>query len=631
MKLNAAVPCSTVLAVAALAIEASAQGRPHVETQLSTNSAEVNQAFQLTFTVMTDESAPKPSSPTLRVPRGFTKRGPRVGTKQHVSLSGSQVHTRRGISATWTLLADKPGTFTLSPSADVGGKQVNGPSRRIKIVPVGQGQPSPGGRSDPFDLLRRLPGFRFGPLLGDDDDDDEDFDFLPPYPDEFQLDKAEDSNAFLRAVVDPVDAVVGEQVTLRIYAYGARGPFREVNTSEPTRADFLSFPILDNSFGERQHRVPIESDVWHAVKVRETALFPIRSGMLEVGPFRMGFSGRGYRSASRHKGLVRHSAPVTVRVGEPPSSGRPAGYRFGDVGRFSLSAKVEPREVSTGGAVSVVVKLEGTGNLPHRLAVPAQRGLSWLEPTVVDDVGPRGSTIAGWRKFTYVVRVDRAGTIDLGEVSLPFWNPDVDSYQTATAALGTLRVTADDGASAAAAPESEKDPLDALDAARPELGAAPRAPRLWTDSRWFWLVLGLGPLGVIGASTSVGIGRRIRTRWVVTRESHHTRAREAIREARQAAAAGDGAKAASALERGVFLAIEGAVGVRARALLRDELADKLTDAGMTTELADRIVATLSDCDLLRFGEDGEQAKGSAKEVADRGAELVKSLGRFRAG
>ena len=63
----------------------------------------------------------------------------------------------------------------------------------------------------------------------------------PTYPEELRVDKAPDPIAFLRATVTPNPVVVGQQVTLRVFAYGGRGQFSAENPNEPSHADFLTF------------------------------------------------------------------------------------------------------------------------------------------------------------------------------------------------------------------------------------------------------------------------------------------------------------------------------------------------------------------------------------------------------
>lgn len=596
---------------------ARAQATATLKTQASSRHVEAGESFTITLTAMTDKGTTLPQSPSLPVPPGFTVHGPSVAMQQQVTLQGGSFQQRFGISATWTLETQKPGRYRIGPpTVLIGNQRASGDVVEVQVVPPGS-SPRPRHR-DPLDPF----GFGFPGLPGLPLGDDEPPADLPPFPEELRIAQAEEPVAFLRAVATPSRVVVGEQVTLKIYAYGARGPFREANTSEASREAFLAHTILESSYAETMYRVPIGNETWHAKKIRELALFPIRTGKLTIGAMRMGFDGRGYPSSGPHKGLVRSSAPLAIEVVEPPLAGRPAGYKVGDVGRFALSANVEPREISAGDAVSVVAKLEGTGNLPLALKTPQRTGVTWLEPTAVDDIEPRGSKIGGWRKLTYVVRIDTPGEVDLGELSLPYWDPERETYDVAKATLGTIKVRP---GSAQAREPAKDDPLAGALVPRKSLGAPGRPPSPLTDQRLFWLALVLAPLGVALGGAGSHFGRRFTQRWQDRKQSHGSLAGRALADARDALQRGDSASAASLSEKAVLLSVEGATGLRARALLKSELARELEAHGLSEALAGDVAELLQRCDDLRFT--GASESGGAEDLVERAAKIVKALGR----
>jgi hypothetical protein len=418
--------------------------------------------------------------------------------------------------------------------------------------------------------------------------------------------------------------VVGEQLTLRIVAYGSRGPFQEASTTEASRADFMGYSIVENSQGERHHLVPIESRPWHALKIREIALFPIHAGRLAIGPMKMGFEGRGYPGA-RHQGVARQSNALTIEVAEPPIQDRPAGYRIGDVGSFRLSASVEPRQVSLGEAVSVVVKLEGTGNLPYKLRTPGQRGVEWLEPSLTDQIAPQDGVVGGLRKFTYVVRLDQPGQVDLGAISLPYWDPARGRYEVASAALGTIQVNGTRREALKASVDDRPDPLQNLAAPRTKLGtaSAPSAP--WTEQNWYWGALFAGPVFVMALAGTARIGKRVRARWLVRQKSHMRLAAQALELARERTQV-DMAAAATQVERALFLAIEGSTGFKARGVLRNELGSALSQHGVDASLARDVSDLFDSCDRARFtGASSEPAE----RLVERAAAIVQALERDR--
>jgi len=630
-----AFACALTLALLAILVTGTARAQHglSLRTELSSRQVAQGESFVVQLTALAEAGGAVPSSPQLKLPPGFVAHGPSVSTQQQVSIAGGQIRQRQGLTATWHVTAQRLGQTQIGPaSVMVGGQRYEDRPTTIEIIPPGRTPPlqRPPARRLPFDpfdpfgggsLFPSVPGF-------DDPADERDaIETLPAFPEEMRVERAPDSIAFLRATVSPVRAVVGEQVTLRVYAYGRHGLFREIASSEPNREDFLAFSVVENSYGEDRYRVPIAGEIWYAVKIRELALFPIKTGTLSVGVMTMGFEGRGYSGRGPRGALERKSSAVEVVVSEPPLAGRPPGYRLGDVGDYRLSAEVEPREVRTGEAVSVEIKLEGTGNLPYQLRTPEQRGIEWLEPTVVDDVEPRGSVVGGFRKFTYIVRLDKPGRVELGEVTLPYWHPARNAYAVARANLGSLGVAGSAKQEPAAAPS---DSLQELLTPRTTLGALASAPLGLTNRLGYWLALALGPLSVLVAGASFALTRRLRARWSIRRDAPGRRAGNALEAARRAAASGDTAFSASAAERALIEAIDAAVGLKARAVLRSELSARLVRAGLSEELARQVADCLAKLDDLRFAGAADSAS-ETRALVESSAELVRQLSRVRTG
>jgi hypothetical protein len=622
-----------LVVVCALALPAWAQGGVEIETQLSSREVEVGEAFQVIVTVFT-ATGEMPGAPRLKLPPGLAAQGPNISQQQQVSISGGSVQQRVGISASWAVTASRPGNYTVGPpSVQVGGRQASGRTAMVRVVSRGQGRRrdpfgspfDPFDRFDPFGGMGRVPGFPRLPPIPGWDQPDQGRNLLPPAPDPYRVDQAPDRTAFLRAVVEPRQAVIGQPLVYRILAYGRMGPFKEGMLKEGARPDFLMQPIVATSEEQPLYGLSIGGDEWIAKKIRELVLFPLRTGRLTIAPSQMAFAGQGYIQAQ--KLLERESPAVEVVVTEPPVAGRPSGYQLGDVGKFELGATVEPRECRRGESVSVVVKLTGSGNFPLRLRLPQQHGVEWLEPTISDELIPANASITGTRRFAYVVRVDREGRFDLGEVRLPYWDPERRGYGMAATALGFLEARPPDPGRK---PDdtAASDPLKNLIEPRRQLGAPPIRATTWGDSPWFWSLLGAGPLGVVLVRGGIWGGRWLGLYWRGRRRSSQCLASQAIRDARRAALAGDVGAAASALERALYLALEGTTGLRARALLRPELAASLGTAGLRTELVDTVCALLDECDGLRFtGSEG----GAIMDLVGRTEQAVTALGRARSG
>lgn len=580
-----------------------------LQIRLSASTAEVGQPVQLSATISLPGDADQPRAPSLSVPAGVRAAGPSISTSQQISVVNGQITRSIGVTATWTLQGDKPGSYRIGPvTMLVGGKKLSGAPVSLTLVPAGtlpaplqrRRNPFPFDDFDPFGSLG-IPGIPRG-LFDTEPSPTE----LPPYPDELARERASDPVAFLHAEATPQRVVVGEQVDLDIYAYGSRGQFNVGFASDPSRPDFLTYNLDDDNYRPSLYRVPVAQEVWLAAQVRHLALFPIKAGRLRIGPMTMGFAGRRYAPSTSTKGLLRESQPLFVEVTEPPMSGRPPGYRLGDVGRYSLDSEVQPKEVTQGGAVSVVVELEGTGYLPMSLPTPEAPGAVWLEPTITSNLAVERGRVGGSRKFRYIVRLQNPGVVDLGSIQLPYWDPQRNRYGTAKANLGSVRVTP----SSTAAPPSDvegegKTQLDLLLTPRDELGAIPDTPWYLSSQTGFWALLAGMPTTVAMvrllawgiARTRRSIGRR--------RTSQAQVARSSLREAEVALKSDRPVDAANAVERALCAAVEDATGLRIRGILREELGEVLREKGVSGELAMRISTALSRLDDIRFARDEE--------------------------
>ncbi len=601
-----AVPAG-LLSAALVLSAAQALAEPSLRTSMVSRQVEVNTPFSLEL-LATGDGAERGGAFKLALPRGFEQSGPSVASYRSFSF-GRQLNSVSGLRASWRLIATKTGVFTIGPaSIQIDGRRYAGDRIKIEVVARGSA-PRSGNPFDPLGLGRH--GF---PGLFDDDDNNPADDLFPAPPEEYRTDNAPDSLAFLRAEAVPASVVIGEPLLYRAYAYGGNGPFNELRSSEPTRADFLAYPVIENSLGGDAHRVRIGDKIFTAVKIRETILVPIKTGELEIGPINMGFGGPAYAYGSS-RGLMRESGTVRVRVVQPPALGRPIGYNLGDVGNFVLRARVEPRTVEQGESVSIVVRLEGQGNLPAALKPPQQNGVEWLEPNVQEQIEPSGGSLGGWRKFSYTARLTQAGELALGSFKLPYWNPRTRRYETAEADLGSVRVTPshqvleDDHAAGDAR-------LDL--APRTALGAANKRSSHPTDHWYYWLLLLGGPMSVLLARVVERSSRNLKGQLAQRRDASSTLANAALAKARVALKSGDAASAAGELERALLHGIEGATGVRARGVLRADLPSTLSASG--AESAEPICQLLDELDAVRF-----TGAPLAADALDRARGLLRSL------
>jgi oxygen tolerance protein BatD len=614
------------LAVLLLLWSRSAAAQVDLSLSLGAREVAVGESVQVRLDAMSDDDE-APTQPELDVPSGFEVRGPNVGTRQQVSISGFSMVTQTGISATWLVTPTHPGVFTIGPASVMfKGQRQRAEAVQLSVLPQGQ---QPRGRSrrrqptDPFDMFDPLGNNgAFDDLFDRMRGNNSRFQQLPDAPVDLVPARPLDRLAFVDAHVDTRRAVVGQQVTLSIYAHGAQGLFQEApGAREPSTPDFLAQRLVEDGSRQPVYQYTLDGDRWIAVKVREIALFPLRAGRLEIGPLEFGFLGRRYGVRSGD-GLKRSTHTIFIDVSEPPSQGRPPGYT-GEVGNFELTATVEPRRVAVGGSVAVTARIKGRGRLPGALAVPEQSGVEWLEPTIRDDGTVESSVVGGSRTFGYLVRVTKPGMIDLGALKLPFFDPRSSRYSVASFALGSVSVDAAPAPAPGAAPADPSDGprLSELVRFRPALRAR-ASPDFLVDRAAFWWLLGLGPGLVLASAGVAGVSRRVRRELSSRADSLATHATRAVADARRALGAREVGPVASAAERAIYNAVEWATGIKARAVMRTDLGRELGRGGLPPELATRIAELLDACGQLRLGS-AEPARAPA--VVDDVDSLVKQL------
>lgn len=586
------VACLLCLALSLVVGAAFAQWTvPSLRASLDSADVAVGEPFTLTLSATVQSGAPSPSDPRLSPPAGLSASGPSISTQTSISIVNGRVTQSTGFSATFRLVASREGTYRIpGPSIAWNGSRI---STTPLTVTVHSGPPRRApSRPNPFD-----PFGMFGQLPNLFDTPQPQAPSAPEAPPELHLDVAPDPTVFLRAIADKTTAVVGEQVTLTTWLY-SRGRIDWTDVHEPALADFLRRDLLSPTAEPEVRGLLIGGVPWRAQAVFRSAIFPLRTGDLDVGVERASILGAGHGSGARG-GVLRESQPLRIHVGEPPAQGRPPGYQVGDVGRYALSATVEPRAIEQGGAVAVTVTLSGTGNVPNAVRLPVQTGVEWLDPQTHESFDVNEGKVRGSRTLTYLVRVKTKGTLDLGEVTLPYWDPDRRAYDVARASLGSVAVTPSHGVQASE-PVGPRDPFAGIAGVRKALGPVDAAARPFTDSRWFWLGIFGAPLAVaVGSAGLHGVGS-LRRKLAERKASPEAALDRALAEARAARAAGDARGAAAAIDRAMYVSIEAATGLKARALMLDEVPDALTARGVDDALAARVREVLGGTEAVRF-------------------------------
>ncbi len=592
---------------------ARAQGRVEINANVDADTVEVGETLTYSFQVLAHGGA-TPSDPRPGSIPGFTLQGANSMPVRMRTSNNGVVDDVNGLMTSWTLRADRVGTFSLGPAtAQVGNGRRSGSPVRVKVVERGKGprrgtrnpaDPFSGGAFDPFKAL-------FNGSL-----DDEGRGEPPPASADpkLALETARAPIAFLHATVDKSRAVVGEQVTLSVFLY--EDPYarqgRPGDVHEATATDFVKRSLMeDETRAVGVGNAMVGGKVWSVKLVRKNALFPLKTGHLVIEPMSM--------TLPQARVGLRATETLTVDVTEPPTAGRPAGYAIGDVGDMSLQSNVAPRAIARDGAIGVTIELRGTGNLPGQLALPVVPGVEWLEQQSRDRLGPLSQDrFGGSRTFSYVVRIHREGAIDLGEIKLPFYDAQKGTYAIAKATLGIVNVAAGPGRDAGA------DPPEVVLAGMPKertVLEGPRASTYLAERPVYWAALFGSPLVVAIALGAQGLFGRMREKRAAASPSLDRLAKERRSEAESAVRGDDGKAAMGAVARAVEAVVLAGTGVNLRGVASDTSKGELEESGVSDADAQEIAAIMRACEDARFSPDGVPTE-QAREIWDRAKKVL---------
>ncbi len=298
-----------------------------------------------------------------------------------------------------------------------------------------------------------------------------------------------DDRLFITSEFDKNEVYLGEQVTWRIKVY------TQLNIES---ADIIALPDFKGFYGRDKRRFDTKVQYQtlkgkkYAVKMlHEEALFPQETGdlVLEKAKIRIGVEQGGtFGQLMGPKPVVLETVPTTLKVNALPVP-VPEGFT-GAVGKYDWDVAVDSLQVTTDGAITIIVVFKGNGDsrrfTPPKLNLGA--GLEVFEPKVKEEEEYESvDEILHNKTMEYIVLPKEPGDYPLCPVFV-FFDPDSNRYRTlAMTQPDTLRVTAGKNYQPpVAAQEDVPIPNSELDQSTTGFFATP----------WLWLLVAIPFLGL---------------------------------------------------------------------------------------------------------------------------------------
>ena len=561
--------------------------------------------FQLTYTV-------NQRAKDLRAPE-FTDFDYLAGPYTSQSSSTSFVNGKRtssfSLTYTYTLMANKEGTFTLQPATiRVGGDTYTSNGVRITVLPPDQ-EPA---NTTPNGNQQAQPSRQNESASS-------------------QQSGAGNENIFIRTLVSKT-RVHEQEVLLLSYKLYFAGVDVAQFTNNTRLPEFKGFLKQEVELGEIQTELEhYNGRNYQTAVLYRTLLFPQRSGDITIDPAQFEAILRVQNRAQvrsifddffgSYSNVTRPlTAPaVTIHVAELPK-GKPSDFS-GGVGTFALTARISDTEMPANEAVTLTLTIQGTGNM-KLLKTPSvdwPEGFEVYDPKVTNNFKTTTAGVSGTKTIEYLAIPRAAGEYTIPAVHLSYYDTQEDTYKTLATPEYTLhiaRASGETGTSTVVNNYVNKEDIKQLGediryistAPLPADKSATRTPRITFGTWQFWLCY-LIPL-LLAMTLFIIFRKQIRENADITRVRYKKAnkvAQKRLRKAKALLSANNKEAFYEEIERAAWTYLSDRLSIPTAQLNKENIAQILRSKGIDDTLIAEVNRMLSDAEFARYAPASDHA------------------------
>lgn len=369
----------------------------------------VGEQFRLTYTIN--------KRPSEFNPPAFNDfeilAGPSTSSSSSIQIINGKVTQSESYTYTYILESTREGKFTIEPAEVKVGKEKLY-SNKLNIEVVKSANPSQS-RSQ-------------GQGQNQQTQQTETSDNLP------------NSDLFVNIDLNRRSSYLGEPIiaTIKLYTRVGIAGFEDVKF--PAFNGFWSQELETPSNIDFQ-RENVNGKIYNVGVIRKYLLFPQKSDKLEIDPFELVvvYQRRVNRPQSifddffgsvesYRKKLV--STPINITIKDLPSDA-PSSFK-GAVGRFKMDASCDKKVVKTNEAITVKVKISGSGNI-RLIEIPEiefPAGFELFDPKVTDNINSSSEGAIGSKLFEYVAIPRTPGQFKIPAIQYTYFDPVKEQYVT---------------------------------------------------------------------------------------------------------------------------------------------------------------------------------------------------------
>lgn len=416
-----------------------------------------------------------------------------------------------------------------------------------------------------------------------------------------------DDKLFLRANVSKTSAFEQEALvyTIKLYSSYAGVKFAGA-TSAPT---FDGFVIEESKINTIQMDYETYNGKTYATaEIARYIIFPQTTGDLKVlgNTYTISVNSQeyykdpdwGHLTINRPVNLNVKPNDLIVKV-KPLPSPRPSNFS-GGVGEFEIKSELQNSKLKTNHAASIVYSISGSGNLKY-LKLPDLNNIfpSQLEvysPSVKENISVNSNNTVGDISFDYSFMPLEEGEYAIPSVELVYFNPSTGKYETKQAKGYNVEVTKGEVSS-----KSQKKDRLVYNTKLEDVGVNKSSTKLIVDSLsyWLWYIV---PILLLIIAISI-YRRRINDLAdidLLKSKKANKVARKRLKKAEICLRAKDVDK----FYDEILSAMWGYIGDKLRIpisdLNRENVRQKLGDAGVNSEDLDSLISLIDECEFAKY-------------------------------
>ena len=426
-------------------------------------------------------------------------------------------------------------------------------------------------------------------------------------------------STFLVAKSDKEKIYKGEQVTVtyRIYT-----KVKLVNFNTPSLPEAIGFWIEEIP---QPNQLLVEEEVVDGVRyttaiVAKFALFPTRSGELTLDRLPLDYKERvrrrrrnsifddffegSFLGGFKNRRVI--SNELKIEVLPLPDRGKPADFS-GAVGQFDLSAEIVEQDAKVNDAITLRVKISGEGNIKYvklpNINFPDE--VEVFEPEISQESSIKRGRISGVKKFEYVLIPRKSGRIELGRISLSYFDPKSQGYKTTRSIPIQIDVGEGNRSTLTSTPGLSREEVAILSSdirfIKRELPEFSERNKKLYKSGWmiFW---GITPLFALSGaflfrkhldqmSTNVAYQRRRRA---------SSESKKRLNRARNAMEAEDSKEFYSEIGKALLGAAADRLNLSVASVSAEEIMGRLKEKGKNEEIADEFSSVIRICEMAIY-------------------------------